>query len=44
MLKEKLFPNEYWEEATNCVVYILNICPTKLVMNKVPEEAWSGRK
>jgi len=25
-------------------VYILNRCPTKAVMNKVPKEAWSGTK
>ena len=39
MLKEKHFPNEYWEEKTNCAVYILNRCPIKPVMNKVPKEA-----
>jgi len=44
MLKAKHLPNEYWAEAANCAVYILNRCPTKAVMNKVPEEAWSGRK
>ena len=44
MLKEKHLLNEYWAEATNCDVYILNRCPTKAVMNKVLEKAWSGRK
>jgi len=44
MLKAKHLPNDYWAEAINCAVYILNRCPTKAVMNKVPEEAWSGRK
>jgi len=44
MLKAKHLPNDYWAEAVHCVVYILNRCPTKAVMNKVPEEAWSGRK
>eukprot|EP00253_Pinus_taeda_P008645 PITA_08645 len=44
MLKEKHLPNDYWAEAVNCAAYILNRCPTKVVMNKVPEEAWSGRK
>ena len=44
MLKAKHLPNEYWAEAVHCAVYILNRCPTKAVMNKVPEEAWSGRK
>eukprot|EP00253_Pinus_taeda_P025753 PITA_25753 len=44
MLKAKHLPNDYWAEAINCAAYILNKCPTKAVMNKVPEEAWSGRK
>jgi len=44
MLKAKHLPNDYWAEAVHCAVYILNRCPTKAVMNKVPEEAWSGRK
>eukprot|EP00253_Pinus_taeda_P024252 PITA_24252 len=44
MLKAKHLPNDYWAEAVNCAVYILNRCPTKVVMNRVPEEAWSGRK
>ena len=44
MLKEKHFPIEYWEEVFNFETYILNRCPTKVVMNRVPEEAWSGTK
>eukprot|EP00253_Pinus_taeda_P010962 PITA_10962 len=44
MLKAKHLPNDYWAEAVHCAVYILNRCPTKAVMNKVSEEAWSGRK
>eukprot|EP00253_Pinus_taeda_P035202 PITA_35202 len=44
MLKAKHLPNDYWVEAVHYAVYILNRCPTKAVMNKVPEEAWSGRK
>eukprot|EP00253_Pinus_taeda_P008164 PITA_08164 len=44
MLKAKHLPNDYWAEAVNCAAYILNRCPTKAVMNRVPEEAWSGRK
>ena len=39
MLKAKHLPNDYWDEAVNYAVYILNKCPTKVVMNKVPEEA-----
>eukprot|EP00253_Pinus_taeda_P031401 PITA_31401 len=44
MVKAKHLPHEYWVEAVTCVVYILNRCPTKVVMNKIPEEAWSGQK
>jgi hypothetical protein len=44
MIKEKQLPNEYWAEAVACSVYILNRCPTKTVINKTPEEAWSKRK
>ena len=44
MLKEKHFPNEYWDEVVHCAAYVLNICPTKSVMNRVPKEAWSGIK
>ena len=44
MLKAKHLPNDYWAEVVHCAVYILNRCPTKAVMNRVLEEAWSGRK
>ena len=44
MLKEKHFPNEYWVEVVHCAAYVLNRCPTKSVMNRVPKEAWSGIK
>jgi len=44
MLKAKHLPHEYWAEAVTCTVYILNRCPTKAVMNRIPEEAWSGQK
>ena len=44
MLKAKHLTKDYWAEAVHCAVYILNSCPTISVMNKVPEEAWSGRK
>eukprot|EP00253_Pinus_taeda_P013036 PITA_13036 len=44
MFKGKHFPNDYWAEALHCAAYILNRCPTKTVMNRVSEKAWSGRK
>ena len=44
MLKAKHFPNEYWAEAVNFATYIMIRCPTKVFMNRVLEEAWSGTK
>ena len=43
MFKAILLSNQYWGEAVACSVYILNRCPTKSVLNKVPEEDWSGK-
>lgn len=40
MLKAKSLGNEFWAEAVHTSVYILNRCPTKLVLNLNPEEAW----
>eukprot|EP00253_Pinus_taeda_P004625 PITA_04625 len=44
MMKAKHLPHEYWAKVVTCAVYILNRCPTKAIMNKIPEEAWSGQK
>ena len=44
MLKKKHLPNDYWAEAVHCTTYALNRWPTKAVMNRVLEEAWSGIK
>ena len=44
MLKAKGLPNNFWAEAINIAVYILNRSPTKVVLNKTPYEAWNGRK
>ena len=44
MLKAKHLPNDYWDEVVHCETYILNRFQTKEVMNRVPEEAWSGTK
>ena len=44
MLTGKHLSNEYWVEAVATVVYILNICLTKSVKNRVPQEAWTGSK
>ena len=44
MLKSKKLPKEFWAEAVACAVYISNRSPTKSVLEKTPQEAWSGRK
>ena len=37
-------PKKFWAEAVATAVYILNISPTKAVLNQTPYEAWKGRK
>ncbi|KAM1578272.1 hypothetical protein ACFX1Z_039846 [Malus domestica] len=44
MMIEKGVPFEFWAEAVNTSVYILNRCPTKSLDKKTPFEAYSGRK
>ncbi|CAL9001225.1 unnamed protein product [Prunus brigantina] len=44
MMLEKKIPFEFWAEAVNTSVYILNRCPTKVLLKKTPFEAYSGRK
>ena len=43
MLKGKNLPIEYWAEVVACAVYILNRSPTRIVRDKIPQEAWSGK-
>lgn len=43
LLKGKGLPNQYWAEAVATSVYLLNISPTKAVMNQTPYEAWKGK-
>jgi hypothetical protein len=40
MLVAKHFSNAYWVEVVETAIYIMNICPTKSVRNKVPRESW----
>eukprot|EP00253_Pinus_taeda_P032815 PITA_32815 len=42
MLKGRNLSNEYWVEAVACAIYVINGSPTKIVMKRVPEQAWSG--
>ncbi|KAI5336087.1 hypothetical protein L3X38_026221 [Prunus dulcis] len=44
MMFEKKMPLEFWAEAVNTAVYILNRCPTKALEKKTTFEAYSGRK
>nr|CAD1820646.1 unnamed protein product [Ananas comosus var. bracteatus] len=44
MMKGKGLPNQFWAEAVNTTVFILNRSPTKAVQNKTPYEAWHGQK
>nr|GFA57415.1 copia-type polyprotein [Tanacetum cinerariifolium] len=43
-LKSNKMPNEFWAEAVDCAVYLLNRCPSKSLDNKNPQEAWNGMK
>lgn len=44
MLKTKNMSREFWAEAIACAVYLTNRAPTKSVLDKMPQEAWNGRK
>ncbi|KAK8571247.1 hypothetical protein V6N13_103376 [Hibiscus sabdariffa] len=44
MVKGKHLPRNFWAEAVQCAVYLLNHCPTKNVKNMTPNEEWSGKK
>lgn len=44
MLKTSGIPKEFWPEAVNWSVHVLNRSPTVAVKHMTPEEAWSDRK
>ena len=44
MLLEKGIPKPLWAEAVNWSNYVLNRCPTSMVENVTPAEAWNGNK
>ncbi|CAL8152291.1 unnamed protein product [Prunus armeniaca] len=44
MMFDKSMPLEFWAEAVNTAVYILNRCPTEALEKKTPFEACSGKK
>ena len=41
MMKEKGLLTEFWGEAVATIVYLINRCPTKVVCDRIPMEAWS---
>ncbi|BBN70008.1 transposable element gene, partial [Prunus dulcis] len=44
LMLEKKIPFDFWAEAVNTSVYILNRCPTKALSKRTPFEAYGGRK
>ena len=44
MLRSKRLIKELWSKAVACAVYISNRSPTRNMLEKTPQEAWSGRK
>lgn len=42
MLKGRNLSNEYWAEVVACAIYVINRSPTRIVVNKFPEQAWSS--
>ena len=44
MLKSKNMSKFFWAEAIVCVVYVLNMSPTRSFKGKTPYEIWSGQK
>lgn len=44
LLFESKLPNEFWVQAVNTFVYLLNKMPTKVVKEKTPFEDWFDYK
>lgn len=44
LLQAKGLSNQFWVEAVATSVYLLNLSPTRAVMNQTPFEAWRGTK
>lgn len=44
LLHEKELPKEFWTEAINMAVHLLNLLPTKALNFHVPFEKWYYRK
>ena len=44
LLLERKIPNQFWAEAVNTSVYLLNKLPTKALQDMTTYEAWCGNK
>lgn len=44
MMKAKGLPNHFWAETVATTVYLLNLSPTRAVLNQTPFESWKGKK
>ncbi|KAH9292781.1 hypothetical protein KI387_042034, partial [Taxus chinensis] len=44
MLSTAKLEDQFWAEAVQTAVYLLNRAPTKILQNRTPEEVWTGRK
>lgn len=44
LLARGKIPKNFWPEAMNWSIHVLNRTPTFYVQNMTPEEAWSGRQ
>lgn len=44
LLKAKGLSDVFWTEIVATTVYLLNLSPTKAVLNQTPYEAWNGRR
>ncbi|KAM7489733.1 hypothetical protein LguiB_027217 [Lonicera macranthoides] len=44
LLHDKGLPKEFWAEAANTAVFLLNRLPTKALQKRTPFEAWHGYK
>eukprot|EP00253_Pinus_taeda_P025218 PITA_25218 len=42
MLKSRNLSNEYWAKVVACAIDVINKSPTKIMMKKVLEQAWSN--
>lgn len=43
MLFDANLQKDFWAEAVNTAVYVVNRCPAKGLNGKTPEEVWSGK-